>query len=105
MTTKKTHIVLTTGKKTDGDSKLKQQLESRAARFGIVEGSTAATTNKVIDPAEADRLAKRAERFADIQKSSPATKSTPAIAGSTTQEAERLAKRAARFADIPKDTK
>lgn len=107
---KKTHLVLTTGKKSgDGDTQFKTQLESRAARFGIVNSATGAVSSpKLTDPAEAEKLAKRAARFSDI-KMSPSTGATTTTATKATptsnpQDAERLARRAARFADIPKDT-
>lgn len=92
------------------------QLEARAARFqgmGISVGSSSSTvsTNKpsaiVTNPADAEKLAKRAQRFADVQSvptiAKTGTVSTNAVMRTTlsSAETEKLAKRAARFANVP----
>jgi len=94
MTTKKpTHLIVTAGKSA-GDSSLKQQLEKRAARFG--------TTTEASKPiADAEKLAARAARFADI-KPTDGTVKKGSITTTTTTTDDKLAKRAARFADVRK---
>lgn len=126
MSTKKpTHLVVTTGKQSavSGDSNpLKKQLEMRANRFGLNSSSggtaTASSSSSTSsppssssslakNPADAEKLAARAARFADLttQKTSSPLSSTAKVAAGIANnnpiDADRLARRAARFADIP----
>lgn len=129
MSTQKTHLVVKAGSTGTGDTK--QQLQLRAARFGIDKGVSPAASNRSAkkssnptpsiptDPIEAEKFAKRASRFADVHKNNAGalpvlsksdiaaggkikTISTPVATSNDPAEAERLAKRAARFADIPR---
>lgn len=80
------------------------QLEARAARFGMGPGGNGTSTG---NPADRDKLAARAARFADIKKDVQ-TKRTAATTTTSTNKSNannngqnsRLAERAARFADI-----
>lgn len=113
MTTKKpTHMIVTSASQQGGANPLRDQLEKRAARFGV---GSATSSN---DPATNEKLAARAARFADVNKnvavatSSGKGSSAAAVAKAALSnaynpaEADKLAKRAAKFAEIlPSDGK
>lgn len=111
----KTHMVIKTTKQ-PAAADHKALLDLRANRFKAgsstttATGSTCAATSTSTDPAEAERLAARAARFADVKSGPAITTSGKVKIGSSTNittssvvDAEKLAKRAARFADIPKE--
>jgi len=97
------------------------KLEARAARFGLQTAPKGVTTQRInkneainastkpINPADAEKLAARAARFADVNKSTiPSANAKDGVVSTNTPmrttlssaNAEILAKRAARFSGI-----
>ena len=105
-TTKKTHLVVSSSGESPGSQ---DQLEKRAARFGLslgAAGGAAKTSASPLNPADNEKLAARAARFADVKaqpisSTNTTAKTTTAPTLGNVADAGKMAKRAARFADIP----
>lgn len=110
----KTHMVIKSSRQPVSEEQ-KAVLDARAARFKMDTSSGPSSTSTIsmnsnMDPAEAEKRAARAARFADVKAAPSISTSGKVSLGATTTtltstsvvDAEKLAKRAARFADIPK---
>ena len=125
MTSRNTKLTVKS-KKSAPSEEDRTKLQARAARFGIASSTRKSNSNlklknpnakasapKVaLSPAEAEKLAARASRFADVNKLKPPVAATSGVVSTTTPmrttmssaDAEILAKRAARFSSVPMET-
>lgn len=124
MSTRTTKLTVKTRRPKMSDED-QERLKARAARFGMPSTSRGTTINlrlknpnatttaqKVINPADVEKLAARAARFADVNSPAAAKVATSGVVSTSnpvrttlsSADAELLAKRAARFSGVEMDT-